>query len=141
MRTKLWPSPQELNKSTGSVEVGQYFRVDAPQDSFRLKVWNPRTNTEEYIGAEAVGPVDPPAWADIADDGRWLDVSLTVPQNITAYQGDEPVLNGLVTAGTNGTTAPGFYRILRRVANETMDSRLAPGVSDHYLLKDVLWTQ
>jgi lipoprotein-anchoring transpeptidase ErfK/SrfK len=106
-----------------------------------LKVWDPRQDVQTWIPATAVGPVDPPDWADFAENGRWLDVSLTIPQNITAYQGDMPVLNALVTAGTNGTTAPGFYRIMRRVANETMDSRRAPGVHDTYLLKNVLWTQ
>ena len=36
---------------------------------------------------------------------------------------------------------PGFYRILRRVYNETMDSRTVPNVRDSYLLKDVMFTQ
>lgn len=140
-KTKLWPDAEESAKSNGNVDVGQYFRVEAPQQGFRLSVWDPRTDSRQWIGTEAVGPVDPPYWADFADDGRWLDVSLAVPQNIIAYAGDQAVINALVTAGTNGTTAPGFYRILRRVANETMDSRRAPGVVDSYLLKDVLWTQ
>ena len=56
-------------------------------------------------------------------------------------QGDEQVLQDLVTAGTQGTTKPGFYRILRRVADETMDSRTIPGLADHYHLKGVLFTQ
>jgi lipoprotein-anchoring transpeptidase ErfK/SrfK len=62
-------------------------------------------------------------------------------QNLKAMQGDMQVLQDLVTAGTQGTTKPGFYRILRRVYNETMDSRTIPGLADSYNLKDVLFTQ
>jgi lipoprotein-anchoring transpeptidase ErfK/SrfK len=140
-RSHSYASNVASGDAIGDVEVGQFFRVEADQVGSRLKVWDPRNDTRLWIPANAVGPVDPPAWADFSDNGRWLDVSLTVPQNITAYQGDTEVMNGLVTAGANGTTFPGFYRILRRVANETMDSRLAPGVTDTYLLKNVLWTQ
>lgn len=139
--TKLWPDEEETIKPAANVAPGQFFRVEAPQRGFRLNVWDPRSNSHVWVGAEAVGPVDPPDWADFTDDGRWLDVSLNVPQNITAYQGDMPVYNALVTAGLQGTTSAGFYRILRRVANETMDSRRAPGVRDSYLLTGVLYTQ
>ncbi|MFN0072734.1 MAG: L,D-transpeptidase [Chloroflexota bacterium] len=140
-RAQTFSEGRESREATGDVEVGQFFRVEAQQDGPRLRVWDPRNDVQTWIPATAVGPVDPPAWADFSENGRWLDVSLTVPQNITAYQGDAPVMTALVTAGTGGTTTPGFYRILRRVANETMDSRRAPGVTDTYLLKNVLWTQ
>ena len=46
-----------------------------------------------------------------------------------------------MTAGVDRRTKPGFYRILRRVANETMDSRTVPDATRTYLLKDVLYTQ
>jgi hypothetical protein len=140
-RAQAFNEARDSGEPTEEIEPGRFFRVEAPQNGPRLKVWDPRHDVQRWIPATAVGPVDPPDWADFAENGRWLDVSLTVPQNITAYQGDMPVLNALVTAGTNGTTAPGFYRIMRRVANETMDSRRAPGVTDSYLLKNVLWTQ
>ena len=140
-RTQTFNGGKDSPEISEEVEVGQLFRVQAEQNGPRLKVWDPRNDVQTWIPAAYVGPVDPPAWADFAENGRWLDVSLSVPQNITAYQGDEPMMSGLVTAGTNGTTSPGFYRILRRVANETMDSRRASGVSDNYLLKNVLWTQ
>ena len=68
-------------------------------------------------------------------------MNLTPLQHIKAMQGDEQVMRDLVTAGLQGTTKPGFYRILRRVYNETMDSRTVTGSTDSYLLKDVLYTQ
>ena len=124
------------------VEVGQLFRVQAEQDGPRLKVWDPRNEMFSLDSSLICSVRLIRRVGNFAENGRWLDVSLSVPQNITAYQGDEPVMTGLVnSAGTNGTTSPGFYRILRRVANETIDSRGAPGVSDNYLLKNVLWTQ
>ncbi|MCC6175144.1 MAG: L,D-transpeptidase family protein [Chloroflexi bacterium] len=139
--TKLWPSATEVAAPVDTVEPGKIFRVEEPQQGYRLHVWDPRENRQVFIGSEAVGPADTPFWAAFADDGRWLDVTLTPLQHIKAMQGDEQVMQDLVTAGLQGTTRPGFYRILRRVYNETMDSRTVPGVNDHYFLKDVLYTQ
>jgi hypothetical protein len=139
--TKLWPTASAVEEPVDSVDQGRLFRVEAPQRGYRLLVWDPRENRHAYIGSEAVGPAETPFWSAFADDGKWLDVTLTPPQNIRAMQGDELVLRDLVTAGLQGTTKPGFYRILRRVYNETMDSRTIPGLTDTYLLKNVLFTQ
>jgi hypothetical protein len=141
--TMLWPTATELDTPLGKVEFGQYFRVQAPQSGPRLYVFDPRSNQMAFVGAEAVGPVGPPEWAKYLDglDGRWIDVTLTPLQHYVAMQGDLPLRQGLVTAGTQGTTKPGYYQINRRVYNETMDSRTIPGLQDHYLLKNVLFTQ
>jgi lipoprotein-anchoring transpeptidase ErfK/SrfK len=56
-------------------------------------------------------------------------------------QGDREVFEDLVTAGIQQRTRPGFYRIMRRVYNETMDSRTVPDATRTYLLKNVLYTQ
>jgi hypothetical protein len=141
LQTKLWPTATTVEGDLGTVDPGRLFRVESQQDGYRLLVWDPRENRHLYLGSEAVGPVDTPFWAAFADDGKWLEVTLTSPQNIKAMQGDELVLRDLVTAGLQGTTKPGFYRILRRVYNETMDSRTVPNVGDSYLLKDVMFTQ
>jgi hypothetical protein len=141
--TKLWPTAYEIDQSIGEAEVGQVYRVQAPQNGYRLRVWDPRANRVLYIGAEAVGPVGAPEWADYLNgmDGRWIDVALSIPQHSRAMMGDVQVHTGLVTAGLQGSTKPGRYKILRRVYNETMDSRTIPGLQDHYLLKNVLFTQ
>ncbi|HLH26985.1 MAG TPA: L,D-transpeptidase [Chloroflexota bacterium] len=77
--------------------------------------------------------------------GRWIDANLTEPARITAYEGDQAVRSALVIIGTGAHRTPtGHYRILRRVADETMDSatigipRNAPG---GYYLRHVLYTQ
>ena len=139
--TKMWPTATEVESPIETVQPEKLFRVETPQRGYRLFVWDPRQNRHVYLGAEAVGPADTPFWAAFANDGKWLDVNVTPMQHIRAMQGDEQVMRDLVTAGLQGTTKPGFYRILRRVYNETMDSRTVPGSTDSYHLKDVLYTQ
>jgi L,D-transpeptidase catalytic domain len=75
--------------------------------------------------------------------GRWIDVNLNLPAHLTAYEGGIPVRSMLVIFGRLGTPT-GTFSIIRRVANETMDSstigipRNGPG---GYYLKNVLFTQ
>jgi len=139
--TKLWETAGSIEGPVDAVEPGKLFRVDEPQQGYRLLVWDPRENRHVYIGSEAVGPIAAPFWSAFADDGKWMDVTLTPPQHLIAHQGENVVMQDLVTAGTQGTTKPGFYRILRRVADETMDSTTIPGLADHYHLTGVLFTQ
>jgi hypothetical protein len=141
--TLVWPTPEERDNPLGPAELGQYFRVQEPQDGPRLRVWDPRGDRLAYVEARSVGPVGVPDWAEHLNglDSRWIDVDLNIPQHAVAMQGDLPIHRSLVTAGLNGSTVPGDYRILRRVYNETMDSRTIPGMRDRYLLKNVLFTQ
>ena len=139
--TRLWPTPSEIDAPVASIDVGRLFRIDAPQRWYRLFVWDPRENQHAYIGAEAVGPAATPFWAAFRDDGKWIDVDLSLPQHLRAMQGDEQVFRDLVTAGVQRRTKPGFCRIMHRVYNETMDSRTVPDATRSYLLKDVLYTQ
>jgi len=141
LKTKLWPNPDEMAEPIETVDVERFFRVEGPQEGYRVPVWDPRENRVVYIGVEAIGPVGTPAWADYAEDGRWIDVTLSIPQHLVAMQGDISVFRDLVTAGVQQKTKPGFYRIMRRVYNETMDSRTVPDATHPYLLKDVMYTQ
>jgi hypothetical protein len=77
--------------------------------------------------------------------GRWLDVTLGGAAHVVAYDQDEPVRTFYAIKGTaRFPTPPGTWSIVRRVANETMDSstlgipRASPG---GYYLKNVLYTQ
>ena len=77
--------------------------------------------------------------------GRWLDVNLNSPARVTAYEGDARVNSFLTIKGAGPRPTPtGVFTILRRVANETMDSstigipRNGPG---GYYLTNVLFTQ
>jgi L,D-transpeptidase-like protein len=77
--------------------------------------------------------------------GRWIDVDLREPAMLVAYEGDAPVLTTLTIHGAGPRPTPvGVFRIIRRVANETMNSdtigipRFGPG---GYYLTNVLFTQ
>ena len=99
LATNLWPDPEETHDPLERVRPGRFFRVEEPQDGYRLRVWDARENRQVFIGAEAVGPADAPFWADFSEDGRWIDVSLALPQHLVAMQGDQAVFEDLVTAG------------------------------------------
>jgi len=77
--------------------------------------------------------------------GRWIDANLSEPVMVTAYEDDQPIYSALAVKGASAFQTPqGVYRILRRVANETMDSATLgiPRTSPNgYYLKDVLYTQ
>jgi lipoprotein-anchoring transpeptidase ErfK/SrfK len=76
--------------------------------------------------------------------GNWIDVDLTLPATMTAYEGSDPVRTMYTIIGRNLATPTGTFSIIRRVANETMDSstvgipRDGPG---GYYLTNVLFTQ
>lgn len=76
---------------------------------------------------------------------HWIDVDLNEPAMLVAYEGDTPVLTTLTIHGAGPRPTPlGVYPIIRRVANETMNSdtigipRFGPG---GYYLTNVLFTQ
>jgi len=77
--------------------------------------------------------------------GKWIDANLSVPVIVTAYEDDRPIYSALAVKGTTGNpTRIGTFSILRRVANETMDSTtlgVGPGQPGYYHLTGVLWTQ
>jgi hypothetical protein len=100
-----------------------------------------RTDNGDFVPADAV--FLPERTEDFT--GRWLDVNLTSPARVTAYEADTPVSTFLTIKGAgNRPTPTGVFTILRRVANETMNSdsigipRFGPG---GYYLTNVLFTQ
>jgi hypothetical protein len=99
------------------------------------------TDTGGYVSADAV--FVPERTEHFG--GRWLDVDLNSPARVTAYEGGEPVTSFLAIKGTATFPTPvGVFTIIRRVANETMNSdtigipRFGPG---GYYLTNVLFTQ
>jgi hypothetical protein len=78
-------------------------------------------------------------------DGRWIDADLREPAMITAYEGDRPVYSALAVKGLSASQTPlGTYRIMRRVANEIMDSAtlgIPRNSANGYYLREVLFTQ
>ncbi|HEX2922655.1 MAG TPA: L,D-transpeptidase, partial [Chloroflexota bacterium] len=97
----------------------------------------------EYIRASEVRLPRPLAAAPLV--GKWIDADLSEPTMVTAYEGGKVVYSGLAIRGVNGTPTPeGTFQILRRTADETMDSETIGIPRDSpkgYLLKNVLYTQ
>ncbi|HEV7662186.1 MAG TPA: L,D-transpeptidase family protein [Chloroflexota bacterium] len=100
-----------------------------------------RTDTGDFVPADVV--FVPQRSEDFG--GHWLDVDLNSPARVTAYEGDTQVATFLAIKGTGTRPTPtGVFTILRRVANETMNSdtigipRFGPG---GYYLTNVLFTQ
>jgi hypothetical protein len=101
-----------------------------------------RTAEGDYLPARAVRLARAPRQKL---SGRWIDVDLSEPAMLVAYEDDTPVLTTLAIHGAGRTPTPlGVFRIQRRVANETMNSdtigipRFGPG---GYYLTNVLFTQ
>jgi lipoprotein-anchoring transpeptidase ErfK/SrfK len=84
-------------------------------------------------------PLPPPrTWA-----GRWVDVNLST-FILTVYDGAQPLRSALIIAGRKDRTPTGVFTIFKRVRTEVMDSSTVgfpPGHPEHYLIKDVAYTQ
>jgi hypothetical protein len=127
----------ELRKVPNNISVDVGDLVVSPDGTEWYTVGD-----REYILASEVRlprPVETPL------SGRWIDADLSEPTLVTAYEGDKPVRTMLAIRGVDGTpTVEGTFKILRRVATDTMDSETIgiPRESPKgYLLKDVLYTQ
>lgn len=113
--------------------------------------WRPANPGLESVAAhlrEDDGTEEPEGYTlsiprDVGDDEQWVDVNLTA-QAATAMIGRTWSRFALVTTGMPGWETPeGQFRIVRRVANETMTSA-SLGITDpndYYVLTNVLYTQ
>ena len=148
----VYPSPS-ADAALGDVDEGSWVTISAAVDGEDGARWY-RTDDGNYLPSDAVSfePVPqapavaaPAAAPSQSYQGRWLDVTLTEPAHVVAYQGNTAVRTMLTIKGRIPRPTPtGQFTILRRVANETMDSstigipRNGPG---GYYLKNVLFTQ
>ena len=119
-------SPITIKKSITTSDGTEWYVVEDGEYILASEVRIPRT-PERYL------------------EGKWIDADLDEPAMVTAYEGNKVVMTTLAIKGVNKYPTPqGSFSILRRVANETMDSetigipRDAPG---GYMLKNVLYTQ
>jgi lipoprotein-anchoring transpeptidase ErfK/SrfK len=116
-------------------------QVEAATRDQHDEIWY-QIGANEYVHSSGVRLPRPPAEVH---DGRWIDADLQTPTLVTAYEGNHAVYAALAIPGKEAWETPtGTFQILRRVANETMDSstigipRTSPG---GYFLEDVLYTQ
>jgi lipoprotein-anchoring transpeptidase ErfK/SrfK len=89
----------------------------------------------------------PPALpADAPTEGRWVDVNL-FEQVATAYEGRTPVKTVVISTGRPGWDTPrGTFKVLRRVAKETMEGSTLIGQGPNgrgadYKVENVRFTQ
>ena len=146
----VYPTPAD-EAADLLLRPGESVVVNASLHGEDGELWY-RTEEGDYVAAGAVSftprptlPVLAPTVPVRTFPGRWLDVSLTEPARLTAYEGTSPVRTMLVIKGVGRFQTPtGVFSIVRRVANETMDSA-SIGIPRNgrggYYLKNVLFTQ
>ncbi|HLH23860.1 MAG TPA: L,D-transpeptidase family protein [Chloroflexota bacterium] len=137
---RSWPSVRDDTRlrqlgHNAPVFVEEAVRGDDGEEWYRI-------GDEEYVNASGVKiPRNPPQYFQ----GRWIDVDLSEPAMVAAYEGDKLVYATLSIKGTQMDPTPtGVYHIQRRVADETMDSATLgiPRNSPRgYYLQHVLYTQ
>ncbi len=155
------PAVEDINREGRIVRTQRAYMYPTPEDD--ASVAQLTHNTAVTI-ADAVTGTDGETWYRSADGdyfpqsairlatapprafpGRWIDVDLSEPAMLVAYEDDVPVLSTLVIKGAGAFTTPtGVFSIRQRVADETMSSetigipRNGPG---GYHLEHVLFTQ
>jgi len=101
-----------------------------------------RIGDDQYVHGSLVRLPSPPPRMH---PGRWIDADLALPAMVTAYEDGKAVHAALAIPGVVTFRTPtGTFEIVRRVANETMDSAtvgIPRNSPDGYYLKDVLFTQ
>lgn len=102
-----------------------------------------RVGKDQYVAAAYVEPFVAPT-PQTTYKGHWVDVNLSEYYAI-GYDGDTPVYAAIIIVGKPTTVTPvGEHKIVRRVANETMDSAtvgIPKGNPGYYYLPNVKWTQ
>jgi L,D-transpeptidase-like protein len=135
----LYPTPAD-DAAERQLSPNTWLNLTGAVNGENGSAWY-RTDTGDFVPADAV--FIPARVEDFT--GHWLDVDLNTPAHVTAYEGDTPVNSFLTIKGAGPRPTPtGVFTILRRVANETMNSdtigipRFGPG---GYYLTNVLFTQ
>jgi hypothetical protein len=132
-------APVDVAASVQGEDGAEWYRTDdgnyLPSDTVSFAQATPPGS------ATAGAPSTPPQ----TFAGRWMDVNLNEPARLTAYEGNSVVRSMLVIKGRIPRPTPtGVFAIIRRVANETMDSSTI-GIPHNgpggYYLKNVLFTQ
>jgi hypothetical protein len=137
---RRWPRVSEATLErtlphNAAIWVGASVRGDDGETWYRI-------GDDQYVHGSLVRLPGPPPRAHA---GRWIDADLTLPAMITAYEDGTAVYSALAIPGVVTFQTPtGTFEIVRRVADETMDSAtvgIPRSSPDGYYLEDVLFTQ
>jgi L,D-transpeptidase catalytic domain len=136
----FYPTP-DPDAQVDTLTLNTPLTIDGTVEGDDGETWY-RTGDGDFLPTASVRLPRPPPRTFA---GRWIDVDLREPAMLAAYQGDTPVLTTLTIHGAGARPTPvGVFPIIRRVANETMNSdtigipRFGPG---GYYLTNVLFTQ
>jgi L,D-transpeptidase catalytic domain len=139
-RLSFYPTP-DPDAQVETLALNTQLTIDGTVEGDDGETWY-RTADGDFLPADSVRLPRPPPRTFA---GRWIDVDLREPAMLVAYQDTTPVLTTLTIHGAGPRPTPiGVFPIIRRVANETMNSdtigipRLGPG---GYYLTNVLFTQ
>ena len=136
----FYPTP-DLDAQTERLALNTPVQIVDAVEGEDGETWY-RTAEGDYLPQTAVRLPRPPPRTFA---GRWIAVDLKEPAMLVAYEGTTPVLTTLTIHGAGPRPTPiGVFPIIRRVADETMNSdsigipRFGPG---GYYLTHVLFTQ
>jgi lipoprotein-anchoring transpeptidase ErfK/SrfK len=81
-----------------------------------------------------------PVWPNgMQTPAKWIEVDLSLPQTLTAWEGDTPVYTTYVSGGTDThPTVTGTFSIYWKLDSQDMTGGLA-GTDSYYYLPDVPW--
>jgi hypothetical protein len=118
-------NPMYADVLTANEQQGDWYRIGD-------NVWIPsRWGDEVLLDVEDVQRYAP---AEYYNGSKWISIDLRW-QRLTAWEGDDVILNAPVKSGKYGWYTPqGTYRIFEKVPNERMSG-------PDYDLLDVAWTQ
>ncbi len=128
------------------VEVDEKIKGDDGTDWYRIKQDSPlqypeRASGKWYIAANYVKTVSVPDESVAYEKENIKRIVVDVSeQKLRAYEGDELVLETLVSTGIPGTETPrGEFKIRSKKPSRYMQGPL-PGMTDYYDLPGVPWT-
>jgi hypothetical protein len=148
----LRPSPSTRDTSLGTLPSGLPIAVSGWVAGEEVIKDNPTwavLSDSAFLYSSVLRPValpsaPPPPAAAAGLSGRWIDLNLR-HQVVVAYEGTRTLRLARTSTGRPGwETAPGNYRIQRRVEKETMDSSSLIGLDAQradYKVENVRWTQ
>jgi hypothetical protein len=148
----LRPSPSTHDTSLGTLPRGLPIAVSGWVAGEEVIKDNPTwavLSDSAFLYSSVLRPVALPSaplppGAASGLTGRWIDLNLR-HQVVVAYEGTRAVRLARTSTGRPGwETAPGTYRIQRRVEKETMDSASLIGLDAQradYKVENVRWTQ
>ncbi|HET7036210.1 MAG TPA: L,D-transpeptidase [Thermomicrobiaceae bacterium] len=140
----------EKNASDGNTYTVQYFErgrfeyhPEFKGTHYEVELGLLGTYSAAKAGLSTAGVAQPagaPVWPDgKRNPSKWIEVNLSTPQTLTAWEGDRAVYTAYVSGGTDQhPTVTGTFAIYWKLDKQDMSGGRA-GDDDYYYLPDVPW--